>query len=217
MTIDRNPLTHLDDRLTRWLAPHRPRLTAISHDLLRMSLGFVFLLFGALKFVPGLSPAEDMAVRALTEVSFGLTPAWLALVLVALIETTIGVCLLTGRGLKLGLVLMGAAMIGILSPLILFPGELFAGPFFAPTLAGQYVIKDVVLLAAALVIAVRTFTGRPTTRSATRTKGALPGSRPPLQLDLESTRPDRRLIAAALLLSLIIGALTSLAAIATAL
>lgn len=217
MTTNRLPLAHLDDRLTRWLAPHRHRLAAISHDLLRISLGFVFLCFGALKFIPGLSPAEGMAVRAVTDLSFGLIPAGLALVLVALLETTIGVCLLTGRGLKLGLALLGGAMVGIMSPLVLFPGELFAGPFFAPTLAGQYVMKDVVLLAAALVLAVRAFTRQAAVRPAPAVMERPPGQASGIHLELERARPSRRLIAALLVLSLIVGALTSLAAMAGAL
>jgi uncharacterized membrane protein YkgB len=38
---------------------------------------------------------------------------------------------------------------------VLFPGELFSGPDHAPTLAGQYVLKDVILLAASLVVMAR--------------------------------------------------------------
>lgn len=49
-------------------------------------------------------------------------------------------------------------MLGAMSPLALFPGELFAGPSHAPTLAAQYIIKDVVLVGAGLVIAA-TWTG----------------------------------------------------------
>jgi uncharacterized membrane protein YkgB len=62
---------------------------------------------------------------------------------------------------RLGLALLGVAMVGILSPLVLFPGELFAGPDHAPTLEGQYVLKDVVLLAGGLVVAARELGGRP--------------------------------------------------------
>jgi len=49
-------------------------------------------------------------------------------------------------------------MLGAISPLVLFPGELFAGPGHAPTLVAQYIIKDVVLIGAGLVIAA-TWTG----------------------------------------------------------
>jgi hypothetical protein len=54
--------------------------------------------------------------------------------------------------------LLGAQMLGAMSPLVLFPGELFAGPGHAPTLVAQYIIKDVVLIGAGLVIAA-TWTG----------------------------------------------------------
>jgi hypothetical protein len=53
---------------------------------------------------------------------------------------------------------MGAQMLGAMSPLVLFPGELFSGPGHAPTLAAQYIVKDVILVAAGLVIAA-TWTG----------------------------------------------------------
>ncbi len=155
MTTNPSPIAQLERSVARWIAPRHANLTALSHTLLRVSLGAVFLLFGVLKFVPGLSPAEDIAVRAVSELSFGLVPDGLALVLVATMETVIGLTLLTGVWLRLGLVLLGGALIGILSPLVLFPDALFNG--LAPTLAGQYVIKDIVLLAAALVVAVSVF------------------------------------------------------------
>lgn len=139
----------LDRRLApvnRWLSQH-------SIALLRISLGLIFLGFSALKFVPGLSPAEELATATVQTLSFGLIPAGLGLALVAMLETVIGLLLISGRGARLGVALLGLAMVGILSPLVLFPDRLFAGPANAPTLEGQYVLKDVVLLVAGLVIA----------------------------------------------------------------
>ncbi len=60
--------------------------------------------------------------------------------------------MITGKFLRLTLALLGFQLIGALSPLLLFTGELFSGPYRAPTLEGQYVIKDVVLVSAGLVI-----------------------------------------------------------------
>ena len=144
------------ERLERWvvgrLAPYQGTLLRISIDLLRISLGLVFLSFGVLKFVPGLSPAEGIATRTVDKLTFGLMPDALALVFVATLETAIGLCLMTGRHLRLGLALLGVAMVGVLSPLVLFPGELFSRQGYAPTLEAQYVFKDIVLLAAALVV-----------------------------------------------------------------
>jgi putative oxidoreductase len=92
--------------------------------------------------------------------TLGLISGGIGLALVAALETSIGVLLITGRYLRLGLGLLALAMIGILSPLVLFPGRLFAGPTHAPTLEGQYVLKDIVLLAAVLVVAVGAPNGR---------------------------------------------------------
>lgn len=60
----------------------------------------------------------------------------------------------------MGVWLLGVQMLGALSPLLLFPGEMFSGPYHAPSLEGQYVIKDVVLIAAGLVIAATVQGGR---------------------------------------------------------
>ncbi len=154
--------THrLERAITRRLAPHRETLLRASIGLLRISLGLVFILFGALKFVPGLSPAAEMAAETMTRLTFGLMPEGLGLVVVAAMETVIGFSLLTGRYLRLGLALLGLAMIGVLSPLVLLTGELFSRPNNAPTLAAQYVFKDIVLLAAGLVIASYALVRRP--------------------------------------------------------
>jgi putative oxidoreductase len=142
------PINRLDAMITQWLTRH-------SVQFVRVSLGFVFLAFGILKFFPGVSPAEEIAERAMVDLTFGLVPEDAGRLLVALMETAIGVSLLTGTHLRLGMSLLGMAMIGVLSPLVLFPGELFSGSYNAPTLEGQYVLKDVVLLASALVVGLK--------------------------------------------------------------
>ncbi len=124
---------------------------------LRVSLGLVFLGFGLLKFVPDLSPAQDLVERMMAALTFGLVPDAVGLFLVAAMESAIGLSLISGRHLRIGLALLGMAMVGILSPVVLLPERLFAGPLSAPTLEGQYVLKDLVLLAAALVVAVGEF------------------------------------------------------------
>jgi putative oxidoreductase len=91
----------------------------------------------------------------MSALTLGIVPDDLGRIIVAAMETAIGVCLLTGRWMRLGVALLGMAMIGVMSPLVLFPGDLFAGDFRAPTLLGQYVVKDIVLLAAANIVALR--------------------------------------------------------------
>ena len=130
-------------RLTAWLADH-------SIAILRVSLGLVFLMFGILKFVPGASPAEELAVRTVQTLSLGTLPAQAAVLLTAAVETFVGLTLVSGKLLRTGLAVMAMALVGIMSPLVLFAADLFPG---APTLEAQYVLKDIVLVAAGLVIA----------------------------------------------------------------
>ncbi|NKY39612.1 DoxX family protein [Cellulomonas septica] len=113
--------------------------------------GLVALGFGVLKFFPGVSPAADLAQRTIGELTLGLVGPTAALLLTAVLETVIGLTLVTGRFLRTGLVLLAGALVGIMSPLVLFFDELF--PAGGPTIVAQYVLKDVVLAAAGAVIA----------------------------------------------------------------
>jgi uncharacterized membrane protein YkgB len=56
----------------------------------------------------------------------------------------------SGKLLRTGLAIMAMALVGIMSPLVLFAADLFPG---ALSLEAQYVLKDIVLVAAGLVIA----------------------------------------------------------------
>jgi uncharacterized membrane protein YphA (DoxX/SURF4 family) len=149
----RTTLGILEERVTRWLARW-------SITILRVGLGAIFLGFGLLKFFPGFSPAEELVVQTLDALTFGVIPARVGVVLVAALECAIGLGLITGRFVRLALVMLGFQMIGAMSPLVLFPGKLFGSPFHAPTLEGQYVLKDVVLVSAGLVIGATLEGGR---------------------------------------------------------
>jgi uncharacterized membrane protein YphA (DoxX/SURF4 family) len=128
-------------------------LSRVGPTALRLAMGAVFLGFGLLKFVPGVSPAEWLAVETFGILTLGVVPEDAARVAVAALETTLGVLLLTGWLPRLAIGLLAITLVGILSPIVLLPAQLFAGPFGAPTLEGQYVLKDVVLAAAAVVLA----------------------------------------------------------------
>lgn len=145
--------TQTDVRLTRWMARH-------GIGLLRVSLGIVFLWFGILKFFPGLSPAQELAGRTITRLTFGLLSPETALLLLAGLETAIGLGLVTGWALRLTLLLLGFQMLGTVTPLFLFPAEAFAAFPFAPTLEGQYIIKNLVLVSAGIVLGATVRGGR---------------------------------------------------------
>jgi uncharacterized membrane protein YphA (DoxX/SURF4 family) len=137
--------TRIDVRITEWMARH-------GITLLRVSLGIVFLWFGVLKFFPGLSPAEDLAARTITVLTFGLIPPSVSIPVLAAWECLIGLGLLSGRFMRVTLLLLFAQMIGTVLPIFFFPGEVFHVFPYAPTLEGQYIIKNIVLVSAGIVI-----------------------------------------------------------------
>lgn len=137
-------------KVHRWLM--RYSVTA-----LRISMGLVYFSFGFLKYFPGISPAQDLALATTHLLSFGLVPSvvpnGVAMMLIATLECAIGLFLIAGRWLRLAICLLAVQLAGILSPVVLLAARLFAGPHHMPTLEGQYVLKDVILVAAAMVIA----------------------------------------------------------------
>ena len=141
----RSRLERLDRRITISLA-------AAAVPVLRISLGLVFLWFGALKFFPGMSPAQDLAAATIQHLTFGLVPPAVALPVLAAWEVLIGLGLLSGRFLRATLLLLAVQMLGALTPLVLFPSETFTVFPIAPTLEGQYILKNMVLVAAAMVV-----------------------------------------------------------------
>ena len=135
----------VDRRITAWMARH-------GLPLLRISLGIVFLWFGVLKFFPGLSPAQELATRTIHMLSLGRISPEISIQILAVWETLIGLGLILGVFLRGTLLLLFVQMLGTITPLFLFPGEVFTHFPFAPTLEGQYIIKNIVLLSAGIVI-----------------------------------------------------------------
>jgi uncharacterized membrane protein YkgB len=143
----------IDARITHWMARHGMRL-------LRVSLGLVFLWFGALKFFPGLSPASDLAARTMHVLSFGTVSAQVSVPLLAAWECVIGLGLIIGVYMRATLFLLALQMAGTLTPLLLFPSQVFTRVPYAPTLEGQYIIKNAVLISAAIVLGATVRGGR---------------------------------------------------------
>lgn len=123
-----------------------------SITLLRVSLGINFFWFGVLKFFPNLSPAQGLAAKTIETLSFGLIGSEISVPLLALWECLIGLGLITGKFLRITLLLLFLQMTGTMTPLVLFPEETFVRFPYAPTLEGQYIIKNLVLISAGLVV-----------------------------------------------------------------
>jgi uncharacterized membrane protein YkgB len=138
-------LDRMEEVAAGWMARH-------GVALLRISLGVVFFWFGALKFFPGLSPAEDLAARTISVLTFGVVGPGVSLPVLAAWECAIGLSFITGRGLRAGVALLFAQMAGTFLPLVFFPAEAWTHAPYAATLEGQYIIKNVVLVSAGLVL-----------------------------------------------------------------
>jgi uncharacterized membrane protein YphA (DoxX/SURF4 family) len=137
--------TAIDARIAAWMA-RRGVL------ILRVSLGAVFFWFGVLKFFPGLSPAQNLAIRTMHVLTFGLVPAHVSIVVLAAWECLIGIGLILGLFMRTTLLLLWLQMLGTIMPIFIFPKEVFDFIPYAPTLEGQYIIKNIVLISAGLVI-----------------------------------------------------------------
>lgn len=132
--------------------------------LLRITLGIVFFWFGFLKFFPGVSTAEDIAGKTIYTVSFGLIKPQPAMYILACWECAIGIGFLAKKFMVTVLALMWVQMLGTLMPLIIYPAETWAHPF-VPSLLGQYIIKNFVLIAAGIVLGGTIYGRIVTTRS----------------------------------------------------
>lgn len=128
------------------------RMSQSGIPLLRISLGIVFFWFGFLKFFPGTSPAEQLATKTISVLTFGIIKPAVAIYLLASLETLIGIALISRSFLRITLLLLFGQMIGTVTPLFLFPAETFTVFPFVPTLEGQYIIKNIILVSAGIVI-----------------------------------------------------------------
>lgn len=119
-----------------------------SPDLLRIALGIVFFHFGFLKFFPDLSPAEMLSTQTIIRLTGGAMAASTALWWLAILECAIGIGFLLNIGLRFVSLLFLLHMIGTFMPLFVLPELAFKIAPFAPTLEGQYVLKNIVFVAA---------------------------------------------------------------------
>jgi len=130
----------LDGIITNWMA----RFGVI---ILRVALGVIFLWFGALKLAPGLSPAEALVKNTI----YFVNPDTFYRVL-AIWEMAIGVGLIFGVFMRLTLLLLFLQMPGTFLPLLLLPDVVWTHFPYGLTLEGQYIIKNLVLIGAGLVL-----------------------------------------------------------------
>ena len=119
-------------------------------NLIRLSLFIIFFWFGLLKPL-GLSAAEQLVLDTVYWMPIFSANAWLSII--GWWEVVIGLCFLFEKTTKIALVLLLLQMTGTFMPLIILPDVTFQNSnFFTPTLEGQYILKNILIIAAALII-----------------------------------------------------------------
>ena len=145
--LPHSTLDRVDARIAAWMSRYGVRL-------LRYAIGVVFIWFGGLKLVPGLSPAEELVRNTVYFVD-----ADLFYPVLAVWEVLIGVLLLFRPAVRGALLLLALQMPGTFLPFVVLPEVCFSQwPLQSPldllalTMEGQYIVKNIVLISAGLVV-----------------------------------------------------------------
>ena len=117
---------------------------------IRLSFGVIFIWFGVLKPL-GLSSAEGLLKATVIWLPFGSPEMWL--IIIGLWEVVIGVFFFFKRTTRIAIVLLFLQMVGTFMPLIVLSEITFqSNNILLPTLEGQYIIKNLMIISAALVL-----------------------------------------------------------------
>lgn len=138
--LDEHPkLDRLDRRIALWMGSY-------GHFLHRVSLGGMFVWFGALKLFEIKTTTSLLAHT----VYWGSPEVWVPIL--GVWEVLIGVGLLSRSLLRAALLLLAVRLPGTLLALVLHADVCFVEFPYAPSPEGQYLIKDLLLFSAAMVI-----------------------------------------------------------------
>jgi len=137
----------IDRMISGWMGRRGPFLA-------RVSLAIVFMWFGALKVV-NMGPAKELVTKTV----YWVDPHWFYPFLGGW-EVAIGVGLLFRPLIRVAILLLFLQMPGTFLPLVLLPQVCFERVPWVPTLEGQYIIKNLVLISAAIVVGGTVRSGR---------------------------------------------------------
>jgi len=137
-------LDSLDQRIASLMA-------RVGVPALRISLAIIFIWFGLLKPL-GLSPAGPLVESTVSWMPFFTPTQWVGVI--GWWEVLIGVTFLFKGTLRVAIALLALQMTGTFLPLVMLPDVAFqAGLYpFVPTIEGQYIIKNLLIISAALVV-----------------------------------------------------------------
>ena len=118
--------------------------------LVRVPMFIIFFWFGILKDFE-VSPAQELIIDTVYWMPFMSAEKWT--IVIGVWEMLIGIFFLSKRTTFLAMVLLFLQMSGTFMPLVILPNVTFqnSNPFL-PTLEGQYIIKNIIIITAALII-----------------------------------------------------------------
>mgnify|MGYP000214499323 CR=1 FL=1 len=135
----RDEFERIDTRISAWMKKW-------SLPMVQTAIGVVFVWFGALKVI-GISPAGELVAETVyffpPEVFVPVLGVW---------EVLIGLFFLYRPLIRLAILLLFIQLPGTFLPLILLPDVVFTTFPYGLTVEGQYIIKNLVIIAAALVL-----------------------------------------------------------------
>ena len=118
--------------------------------LVRIPLFIIFFWFGFLKII-NLSPAQQLVMDTVYWMPFLDASVWT--IIIGYWEVLIAIFFLFKKTTLIAMILLLIQMTGTFFPLIILPEITFqnSNPFL-PTLEGQYIIKNIIIITAALII-----------------------------------------------------------------
>jgi len=135
----------IDVNVGKWMARY-------CITFLRISVALVFIWYGAVKFFPEYNPVQAISSKAIEALSFGMLDSEIGIIILASVECVIGIGLLTNRLISVVLGLLAIQMLGTFLCLFLFQEDVFVHVPYAPTLEGQMILKNLVIMGAAMVV-----------------------------------------------------------------
>lgn len=123
-----------------------------SNHILAITVGIVYVWFGALKFFPALSPAESLAKNTIDIITIGLIPSKVSIIMLATLETLIGLLLIMNIYRKKVLIIAFVHIILTFVPFFIFTEDSFVALPFSFTLLGQYIFKNIIIIGAIITL-----------------------------------------------------------------
>ncbi len=123
--------------------------------IVSIAIGLVYLWFGTLKFFPGVSPAEGLALDTVHALTFEVFSDRLAIVLLAIWEVSVGLLLIVNLFRRATLYVALLHILLTFTPFIFFPDLIFSQAPFGLTLVGQYIVKNLIILGILVVLIKR--------------------------------------------------------------